>query len=175
MRTLTTYAPIAALVLAVTGTAAMAENDDGVYLQSSEVRRMQTAHEKFILFDAREKRDYDRAHVTGAVLPLPTQYYNDMELFRQKILSDRPDKSAALSDAMKHVPKTTKLVTYCNRNCQSSRVMAEDLRRMGFEQSFAMKEGLQGWQEMGYPVEGREAVTIAAPEMLTEPIPVNNN
>ena len=161
MRRLTQATTVIFLLFAASSVAA-ADSEPDIYVSPEAVRDMQKSGQNFLFFDARLKRDYDSRHITGAALPLPLKYYNDLELFTAKILPEHPDKDAAMREAMTNVPQSAKIVAYCNRDCQASKIMAMDLRRMGFADSTAMKDGIQGWEERGFPVEGEEVQAVAA-------------
>lgn len=122
-------------------------------ISAEELRALQTDKKDFLLFDARNKRDYDLAHIQGAALPLPVRYYNDLALYNANVIADKPDTAVFLSEAMKAVPLQKPIVTYCNANCQSSTAVLLKLKALGFTDVRVMKEGLQGWEAGGYPVE----------------------
>jgi rhodanese-related sulfurtransferase len=116
-----------------------------------ELRGLQEKKTELILFDARSQKSHETARITGAVLPLTDDFYQQMELFRQNLISAPPDRQAALKEGMQRYPKDTRIVTYCNRDCQASTVLLLELKRLGFKNVQAMEEGFEAWQEKGYP------------------------
>ncbi len=122
-------------------------------ISSDELRQKQLKAEPFVVFDARDRQSYQQMHMEGAVLPLSDDYYEKQKLFRERRTSTPPDVNMALAENMKKYPKDTPIVTYCNSGgCQASAVMALQIKRMGFNNVRALEDGIQIWQEKGYPV-----------------------
>ncbi len=120
-------------------------------LSADQLKAMIDRKEKFLLFDARDKRSYDSAHIDGAVLPRGDEYYRQEELFRQGLVKSlRPDD--ALKAEMAKLPKDTPIVTYCNANCHAASVLALQIKGFGFTNVRSMEEGIQAWERKGYPV-----------------------
>jgi rhodanese-related sulfurtransferase len=111
------------------------------------------AQEKFILIDARNKKNFDEGHIMGAILSLTPEYYRQEELFRMGIVKNSPDSEAALVQAMQVYPKDQPIITYCNDHCQASAVLLLKLKRLGFRNVRAMEEGFQSWQKKGFPTD----------------------
>lgn len=120
-------------------------------ISADALRRLQEEKANFVLFDARYKPEYDKTHIAGAVLPLPLKFYNDQELFKQRIIPTPPNVEPALAEAMKAYPKDQRIVTYCNRNCTASVRLLREIKKLGYTHVQTMEEGLQAWQEKGYP------------------------
>jgi len=135
------------------GTAAFAgaaeANPDLISIE--ELRQLQLQKTPLVVFDARGLYKYEESHIEGAVLPLSVEFYRQDSLFKNRIIADPPDRQKALSESMKKFSKETPVVTYCNRNCQASRVLQQDLRLLGFKDVRAMEDGAEGWSEKGYP------------------------
>ena len=106
-----------------------------------------------LIFDARDKRSYDSLHIQGAKLPMKPDYYRQMDLFKNGIISEAPDYEKALAEAVKDYPKDIPIVTYCNSGCHAGAVLALRLKQKGLKDVQSMEEGLQEWQKKGYPVQ----------------------
>ena len=122
-------------------------------LSSDKLKQMIDHGEKFVLFDARDKRSYDGLHIRGAALPRTDEYYRQEELFRTNTVPHPPDGDAALKAAMEKFTHDTPIVTYCNSNCHASAALALHLKALGFTNVRSMEEGVQAWEKKGYPVE----------------------
>ncbi len=121
-----------------------------------ELRAEQKAGKQLKLFDARDRRSYEKGHISGASLPLARDFYAQQELYDTQVISVAPDRNAALAEAMKDTPKDTAIVTYCNVDCQASVHLLLSLKSLGFSHVRAMEEGFQAWETKGYPVERKE-------------------
>lgn len=56
----------------------------------------------------------------------------------------------------KQVSQDDMIVVYCaSSDCNASRTAAARLEQEGFSHVFAYEGGIRGWQEGGYPLEGR--------------------
>ena len=119
-----------------------------------ELREIQELKGTVTIFDARSKRDYDLAHIQGAVLPLTPGFYEKEELYRKGVVKNPPDRESSLRESMKRYAKDTPIVTYCSVDCQASAVLLIQLKQQGFTNVRALSEGFQVWQEAGYPVGG---------------------
>src|SRR3989338_1429465 len=124
-----------------------------------EVRRLQIEKADFILWDARDKRSFDDQHIQGAELPLAEEFYKATELYAKGLSPQSPDASLALKERVSTLDRSKLIVTYCNRNCKASEMLAVQLLKLGFSRARWMPEGLQTWQENGYPV------TIEVPKL----------
>lgn len=120
---------------------------------SAEALRDKILHgEKFVLFDARSKRSYEQAHISGAILPLTEEYYRKEDLFAKGKIARLPDRGKALAQALRRYPKDTEIVTYCGDQCQASAVLLFEIKKLDFKNVRAMTPGFQSWTEKGYPV-----------------------
>lgn len=121
-------------------------------IQADTLKSLMDKKTKLVILDARSKKSYDEAHIQGALLPLTKDYYEKEELFRVGILPAAPDRDKDLAEAMKQYPKNSKIVTYCNDDCQASSVLLLQIKRLGFSDVHALDEGFQTWESKGYPV-----------------------
>lgn len=126
-------------------------------ITADELNNKLKAKEKIIVFDVRGKKSYDAAHISGAKLPLGPEFYNQMELYKMGMIPAQPDHIAALKTSLDGIPKDQPLITYCSRNCKASTYALFDIKKLGFTNVRAMEEGIEVWQEKGYPVEASSA------------------
>ena len=124
-----------------------------------EVRRLQVEKAELILWDARDKRSFDDTHIRGAELPLGEDFYKASELYAKGFVPQEPDALLALKERTTTIDRSKLIVTYCNRNCKASEVLATQLLKLGFSGVRWMPEGLESWEEKGYPV------TIGVPKL----------
>ena len=127
-----------------------------------ELRDLQLKAVDFILWDARNKGNYEESHIQGATLPLPDAFYNQTELFAKGLSPNRPDPVVALQEAVRDIGREKQIVTYCSRNCPASHTLLVQLKTLGFINVRSMEVGIQAWQEKGYPV------VIGAPKLRSE-------
>lgn len=121
-------------------------------ISCDELRRLQLEKADFILWDARDKRSFDSSHIQGAELPLGEDFYKASELYAKGLSPEPTDAPSALEKRTAPLDKLKQVVTYCNRNCHASEVLAMQLQKLGFTHVRWMEEGLQTWEEKGYPV-----------------------
>lgn len=121
-------------------------------ISPEEVRRLQLDKADFILWDARDKRSFDISHIQGASLPLGDAFYKASELYAKGLSPEALDAPLALKERVASLDKSKPIVIYCNRNCKASEVLAIELKKLGFTRAQWMEEGLQAWEEKGYPV-----------------------
>ncbi|MGH7198572.1 MAG: rhodanese-like domain-containing protein [Candidatus Omnitrophota bacterium] len=135
------------------GTAAFAAGaeTDPDFVSIEELRQLQIQKAPLVVLDARGLYKYEESHIEGAVLPMSAEFYRQDSLFKNRIIAEPPDRQKALSEAMQKFSKDVPIVTYCNRNCQASRVLQQELKLMGFKNVRAMEDGAEGWIEKGYP------------------------
>lgn len=150
--------PVLLILCVAPGVSNSAEEFSGA-ISIDEVRRLQLEKTDFVLWDARDKRSFDTSHIQGAELPLGEAFYKASELYARGISPEAPDAPSALKERTSRLDKSKLLITYCNRNCKASEVLAMQLQRLGFTQVRWMSEGLQAWEEKGYPV------TIEVPKL----------
>jgi rhodanese-related sulfurtransferase len=107
------------------------EVQDGLLIVSPErVRAWQDAGEDFTLVDARDAVQYAREHIPGAInIPY-------VEIRAGGLLP----------------PRDQRIVVYCSsETCPISQYAYEALDRLGYEEIYDMRAGLQGWKEAGFP------------------------
>ena len=106
-----------------------------------------------MIFDARTKAEYDHEHIAGAKLPASDDYYQQMQLFHQKIIPTMPDILPYLKNSSASLAKDTPIVTYCNRNCGLSKALMIHLQSLGFTNVLYLAGGVDTWREKRYPLE----------------------
>ncbi len=126
--------------------------DDGS-ISFEDVYQMTQRKEKFVLFDARPKSEYDKQRIAGAKLPHSKEYYQAEKLFKENITRERPDFAVFLKKSLASLPKDTRIVTYCNKHCTLSKVLKNEIRALGFTRVQWMDGGIDSWREKGYPLE----------------------
>ncbi|WP_408959985.1 rhodanese-like domain-containing protein [Natrinema sp. 74] len=84
--------------------------------------------------DARGRAQYDATHIAGAVF------------------SPAPDGTE--NDPVEEWSTDTRIVTYCRCPHHLSSLRAASLINSGYQHVYAIDEGLDGWINNGYPVEG---------------------
>lgn len=89
-------------------------------------------HDKFVLVDVREDREYDADHIPGAV-----------HLGKGIIERDIEGKYSDLN---------TPLVLYCGGGFRSA-LAADNLQKMGYTNVISMDGGIREWREKKYPLE----------------------
>lgn len=89
-------------------------------------------HDKFVLIDVREDREYDADHIPGAV-----------HLGRGIIERDIEGKYPDLN---------TRMVLYCGGGFRSA-LAADNLQKMGYTNVISMDGGIREWREKKYPLE----------------------
>lgn len=107
------------------------EVQDGLLIVSPErVWAWQDAGEDFALVDARDAVQFSREHIPGAVnIPY-------VEIRAGGLLP----------------PRDQRIVVYCSsETCPISQYAYEALDRLGYEEIYDMRAGLQGWKEAGLP------------------------
>lgn len=129
-------------------------------MTADELREKQLKNvSNFVLFDARDERSYEESHIQGAVLPLATGYYQQKKLYKKGISDRSPNPDMALKENMKKYAKNTPIVTYCSSGgCQASAVLALQIKRLGFTNVKAMEDGIERWDDKGYPMESNTKI-----------------
>ena len=97
-----------------------------------EVKARLDRHDKFVLVDVREDREFDADHLPGAV-----------HLGRGVIERDIEGKYPDLE---------TPLVLYCGGGFRSA-LAADNLQKMGYTNVISMDGGIRDWRERGLPLE----------------------
>lgn len=90
-----------------------------------------------VFVDTRYEDDYEEERIAGA------------------ILSPAPD-GADGDDPLADVPQDRRIVTYCTCPHSLAAYRGADLLEEGYEEVYALDEGLPGWIEQDHPVEGSE-------------------
>lgn len=125
--------PAPELIETVPASIPAADVEQGILIvEPRQVRQWQEDGTEFVLVDARDRVQYGREHVEGAI-NIP---YIDI----------RPGANLP--------PKDAKIVVYCSDPaCPISRYAYETLERFGFRELYDMRAGLQGWKAAGLPTE----------------------
>ncbi len=105
--------------------------ENGMLIVTPEdVRTWQQAGEEFVLIDARDRVQYSREHLPGAI---NVPYVDILPG------ADLPERRA-------------RVVVYCSdEDCPISGYAYKALEKLGYDQLYDMKAGLQGWKRVGYP------------------------
>jgi rhodanese-related sulfurtransferase len=99
---------------------------------ADEVKARFDRHDKFVLVDVREDREFDADHIPGSV-----------HLGKGIIERDIEAKYPALD---------TPLVLYCGGGFRSA-MAADNLQKMGYTNVISMDGGIREWREKSYPLE----------------------
>jgi len=104
--------------------------------------KMQVSPGSTLLLDVRDREDYEKEHIYGAV-SVPV---------------------AELSKLVKkHFSRDQEIVVYCTSfECPASTRAAHILEKMGYKYVSDYKGGLLDWKVAGFLTEGREAAKMAA-------------
>jgi rhodanese-related sulfurtransferase len=104
---------------------------DGLLIATPEqVRDWQEENVDFALVDARDTVQFAREHIVGAInIPY-------IEIRAGALLP----------------PRDRRIVVYCSsETCPISQYAYEALDRLGYEEIYDMRAGLQGWKDAGFP------------------------
>jgi rhodanese-related sulfurtransferase len=103
-------------------------------IQREEIKARLDAGEPLVLVETLRPEHFDQGHLPGAI----HMHYEEVQERAAALLPDR--------DAL--------IVTYCsNRACQNSRVAAEKLVRLGYNDVRRYEAGKDDWVQAGLPVE----------------------
>jgi len=105
------------------------------------------AGKRMVIIDARPPSEWRRVHLTGAV-SIP---YHDMQRLAE-------------------VPKNAWVVAYCACPHHLSGIVADELKKRGYEHPLVLDEGINVWHQRGYPVVAAEGVT-PPPRDTTQGLP----
>ncbi len=107
-------------------------------IKGDELKKMMDEKKKFVLMDNRLKADFDKEHITGAVL----------------LTVDDLIKDPKLADKFK---KDDMVVNYCNGvKCWRSPAAVLILKHLGFKNIYWYRDGIPDWIKKDYPtVEGK--------------------
>jgi rhodanese-related sulfurtransferase len=97
-----------------------------------EVKARLDRHDKFVLVDVREDREFDADHIPGAV-------HLGKGVIERDIEHAYPDLA-------------TELVLYCGGGFRSA-MAADNLQKMGYTNVISMDGGIREWREKSYPLE----------------------
>ena len=109
--------------------------------------------EPVILFDARQKSEYDKERMVGAKLPRSEKYYQEVLLYQNKVTREAPSSKTYLEAGTKDIPRDTQIVTYCHAHCGLSKTLKLDLESLGFTHVTWLDGGIDVWREKGYPLD----------------------
>jgi rhodanese-related sulfurtransferase len=102
-------------------------------LTADRVKQLMDAGEKLVLIDMRPAKEYQQSRLPGArSLPL-----------------------AEVANRFSEVPKSGRVVLYCDCKPYDIADRAVFLEYRGFRNIFIMPEGYQGWVKRGYPTESK--------------------
>lgn len=91
-------------------------------------------HERAAVFiDAREHERFAAGHIDGA---LHVSYYTP-ESWEQNL---------------QNLPRETRLIVYCDNDCDSARRLAEAMLVLGYKNILVLDKGFDSWRAAGYPV-----------------------
>lgn len=103
-------------------------------IDAYKIKEWQDKGKDFYLIDARDKDDYKKDHLPGAL---------------SLLLSEITEKSIEVFS--KNIP----VVVYSNdENCPASGLVSEKLASLGFSEVYDYNPSYADWKEKGYPLEG---------------------
>ena len=107
-------------------------------ITGQELKKWMDEKKKMVIIDNRNKKSFDKEHITGAILITVD------ELIKNPKLSEKLDKN---------VP----LVLYCNGiKCWRSPAAALLYQSLGFKEIYWLRKGLPEWIKLDYPtIEGK--------------------
>ncbi len=106
-------------------------------------RRAKKEADRFLLFDVREKRDFEIGHVPGAVCIPSHQFEDSLDVVLERLAPGLDRSTAALG-------------TYCyGTDCIRSRMCATLAARAGFRGLLWFHGGIVEWKEERLPVDGK--------------------
>lgn len=104
------------------------------FIHAKALKSAMARGEKITVVDVRSDFAYRMEHIKGAIsLPL-----------------DRLPQDIALNP----LPRTGKIVTYCSCPRHLAQMGFDLLKKAGYSNMFVLYEGLPGWKEAAYPLEG---------------------
>lgn len=93
-----------------------------------------------IFVDARPMSGYSRGHIQGAI--------------------NVPYSSRTKEQLLKDVDKEKNLVVYCySSRCNQARILAGELKKMGYKHVALFNDGISAWQKAKYPIETAQSQT----------------
>jgi mono/diheme cytochrome c family protein/rhodanese-related sulfurtransferase/predicted lactoylglutathione lyase len=106
---------------------------EGRYVSAEQVLKALQDSQKMVILDARSTPAWRQTHIPGAV---PVPYYEEPDSLSQKIPND-----------------STWIVAYCACPHAASGTVINTLRRLGYEKTAIIDEGILVWAQLGYPVQ----------------------
>jgi rhodanese-related sulfurtransferase len=106
--------------------------------------RAKTLYDQGVVFvDARDNEEFAAGHIRGA---RHIDYEHAAEQWEA---------------AMQGVPPSSPVVVYCNgEGCNSSQLVADALRNVGYREVYVFFGGWPEWSAAGYPIEGNPAAGV---------------
>lgn len=105
---------------------------DGRFVSAEQLNQAIQDSSRLVILDARSKVAWRQTHIPGAI---PVPYYEDPKEFT------------------KHIPKeNTFIVAYCACPHAASGEVIDKLRKLGYENTAIMDEGILFWARQAYPV-----------------------
>ena len=117
---------------------------EGMYVSSVDLYKAIEGKKKMILLDTRVPSVWQRAHIEGAI---PFPYYTN------------------LANRVKDLPKDVQIVGYCSCPRAATVHIVEQLRRMGYDKTAVLYEGIFGWMNLGYPVMRADGIVDESAEV----------
>ncbi len=105
------------------------------FVPAADVAKALAAGQRMVILDARPASDWSVMHIPGA---LSSPYYE-------------PELLDAIPPELK---KDTWFLAYCACPHHASGEVVDALRKLGFEKTAVIDEGIAFWQQQGYPVKG---------------------
>jgi rhodanese-related sulfurtransferase/cytochrome c553 len=112
------------------------------YVGVDDVAAALKAGKRMVIIDARLRSEWRRVHVAGAV-SIP---YDDMQRLAE-------------------IPKNAWVVAYCACPHHLSGIVADELKKRGYDHPLVLDEGINVWHQRGYPVVAAEGVTPPPKDM----------
>ena len=119
------------ILLPMTGNAGHGIEDTIDTLPAERVKQLMDAGEKLVFIDMRPAKEYQQNRLPGArSLPI-----------------------AEVANRFNEIPKTGRVVLYCDCKTYDIADRAVFLEYRGYRNIFVMPEGYSGWVKRGYPIE----------------------
>lgn len=106
---------------------------EGLYVSAKQLNKALQDSTRLVILDARSKVAWRQTHIPGSI---PVPYYEDPEEF------------------LKHIPKDddTMIIAYCACPHAASGKVISKLKKLGYENTAILDEGILIWAQLGYPV-----------------------
>ena len=116
---------------------------DGLYVMSADLDQALQEKRRMVVLDTRVISYWQMVNIEGSV-PMPYYYdYGEIE----RLAADLPNDG-------------TWIVTYCECPRAAAESVNRKLKKLGFENTAVLWEGIQGWVALGYPVFRGETTTV---------------